>query len=123
MTSSADQCQTDMVTNRLSSFLWWGLPSLVIVGAIFLPDRVAEILWVTCFAIMAIGCARNAKHCGRVHCHYTAPWFAFISLVIALMALKWIPAWCAPSTLAISGLVGLVVIWLVTEKLWGRYRH
>jgi len=75
MTSPASSL--DWVHQRLPSLLVWKLPVAVLVAsAIFeLAAPARGVLWGLAFGTMGLGCARNARRCGRLHCSFTGPIF------------------------------------------------
>lgn len=112
-----------MVASRKYATLVWLVPSALVLAALFMPAAHAETLWMLCYAVMGTGCAVNARGCGRVHCHFTAPWFLLVAGLMLLYAGGFIPEqWLAADVIAVAGLVGAMLIWAVTEKRWGRYR-
>ena len=71
---------------------------------------------------MGVACIANAARCGRTHCHLTGPFFlAMAALTVAhgtgvisvgSQGWRWIGAAIA---------VGTVVLWIVSERLFGRF--
>lgn len=109
----------DLVTSRTAATLLWGVPTCVILAGFVLSSPLNQILWVLSYAVMGLGCVANTRACHRVHCHFTAPWFLLIAIVLALGLIS-VQA-LAPGVLAAAGLVGFAVIWVATEQIWGRY--
>ncbi len=53
------------------------------------PTRYLVIVWPGLLTFMGVTCLVNARHCGRIHCYFTGPFF----LVLAGVALCWVPEW------------------------------
>ena len=51
--------------------------------------RYLVIVWPGLLTFMGVTCLVNARHCGRIHCYFTGPFF----LVLAGVALCWVPEW------------------------------
>lgn len=113
----------DWVRNARSYLLAWGLPSAVFLAAAFAPAPARTSLWVACLTWMGIACLFNARRCGRVHCHFTGPFFLVMALAIALdaggvLALG-AQAW---RWLGVVTVLGTAALWIASEHRWGRYR-
>lgn len=113
---------TDWAASKLIFSLIWGLPLTLAVVAFWLPAAVADWLWLASFGWMGGACFINARRCGRVHCHFTAAWLLFIATGLLLSGLSLLAA-LNTTLLAASGLIGFAIIWLASERLWGRYWH
>ena len=113
----------DWVSGLASYLLAWGLPSAALVAAIWAVPGLRAVVWAAALVWMGTACLVNARRCGRVHCRFTGPFFLVMALVVALHGLGAIPlgprgwAW-----IAIAIVVGNAAIWILSERLWGRYR-
>jgi hypothetical protein len=110
---------------RTPSILWlWCAPGCLAVAAALLQGRgaisltVAGALWTLATAWIAIGCAINAKQCGRVHCRIDGVTFSLLSIVglldvIRIVNFSWNLYWIA--------FVVILVASFVPEIFWKRY--
>lgn len=101
----------------------WGIPTAALIGAAYLPPAPRAAVWIAALVWMAAGCLANARRCGRMHCRYTGPFYLAMTVPVALMGSGAVAAgaagwWLAGATVTL----GSKIIWLVTERLWGRYR-
>jgi len=105
----------------VSAFAWW-LPQLGIAVALLAPMPVRVGVWTLALAWTGSMCLLNAARCGRTHCRYTG-WF-YLLLIVPTLAAGWIDApTTAWITLAAVILIGGKVIWLATERTWGRFNN
>ncbi len=113
----------DWVSGAASYVLAWGLPSAAMVAAIWAAPGLRAVVWAAALVWMGTACLVNARRCGRVHCRFTGPFFLVMALVVALHGLGAIPlgprgwAW-----IGIAIALGTAAIWILSERLWGRYR-
>ena len=102
-------------------FLVYGVPiiAMQLVGNLSHNTLALAATWTVGFAVMGIACLANARHCGRVHCWFTGPWFLLAALVTLLRytGLVGIP-W---PTILNAGLGGSLLLYFVSEKVWGKY--
>ncbi|MDX1432058.1 MAG: hypothetical protein R3286_06375 [Gammaproteobacteria bacterium] len=113
----------DWVRDARSYAVAWGLPSGVFLAAALAPAPARTALWVACLAWMGVACLANARRCGRVHCHFTGPFFLLMALaialdaggVLALGAQGW--RW-----LGVLTVLGAAALWVASERRWGVYR-
>lgn len=119
-TSCNKESSTDWAANKVLFSLIWGLPLALIVVAFWLPTAVAGGLWLLSFSWMGGACRVNARRCGRVHCHFTAAWLLLIAVGLLLTVTSVLVVMSA-AQLAVTGLAGFAIIWLISEQLWGRY--
>ena len=113
----------DWVSGGASYAIVWGLPSAAMVAAIWAAPGLRAVVWAAALVWMGTACLVNARRCGRVHCRFTGPFFFVMAVVVALHGLGAIPlgpwgwAW-----IAIAIVLGNAAIWILSERLWGRYR-
>ncbi len=123
MTGTAPPEGSDWVSGRASYAVAWGVPSAALVAAIWAEPGLRAVVWTAALVWMGTACLVNARRCGRVHCRFTGPFFLVMAAVvvlhgvgaIALGSRGWI--WIG---LAIA--IGTAAIWILSERLWGRYR-
>ena len=123
MTGTGSSERRDWVSGVGSYAIAWGLPSAAIVGAIWAEPGLRAVVWAAALVWMGTACLINARRCGRMHCRFTGPFFLVMAGIAALHGLGAIPlgplgwAW-------IGGViaVGTAAIWILSERLWGRYR-
>ena len=100
----------------------WGAPKFVLALGFFLPDPVRIIACSGALIWMGVACLANARRCGRTDCLFTGPFYLVMATVVPLHAWRVIDLgangwlWIA---LAIA--VGLIVLWLVPERIFGPY--
>jgi hypothetical protein len=112
----------DWTSNRGSYVLAWGLPTALLIVGIFVPAPLRTVVWAGCLIWMGAACVVNAARCGRTHCHLTGPFYLAMAAVtvghgtgmISLGSQGWL--WIG-ATIA----VGTVVLWIVPERLFGRF--
>ncbi len=123
MTVTGSSERHDWVTGRASYAIAWGLPSAALVAAIWAAPGLRAVVWAAALVWMGTACLINARRCGRVHCRFTGPFFIVMAMVVALHGLGAIPlgpggwAW-----IGIAIALGTAAIWILSERLWGRYR-
>jgi hypothetical protein len=108
-----------------SSLLWlWCAPGCIAIAASLLQGRgaisitVAGALWAFATAWIAVGCAINAQHCGRVHCRIDRITFSLLSIVgllnvIGIVSFSWNLYWVAFFVILVAS--------FVPELFWKRY--
>jgi hypothetical protein len=72
-----------------------------------------------------VACIANAARCGRTHCYLTGPFFLAMAVVTGVhgtgMFLLGSQGWL---WIGAAIAVGTVVLWIVPERLFGRFlRH
>lgn len=112
----------DWVGNRRRSVFAWGIPTTAMIIAIWLPADAKLPIWVVSLIWMGSACLINARHCGRTHCHFTGPFFLIMSVAVLLHGLAVVPlggdGW---TWLGVTIAVGTGGLWLLTEKVWGKF--
>ena len=116
--------QEDWVSNYRTYFLAWGLPSLALLGTVFLPHPTKTIIWTVALTWMGVACLLNARRCGRRHCYLTGPFFLLMAILGLLHGFQilwfgpsgWILLWVA------LVVIGGGILWYLPEKVWGKYR-
>jgi hypothetical protein len=120
--SRARRDWADWGRNRRSYALAWGLPTVLLIVAIFVPAPIRTVVWAGCLIWMGAACVANAARCGRTHCHLTGPFYLAMAAVtvgygtgmVSLGSQGWL--WIGA---AIA--VGTVALWIVPERLFGRF--
>jgi len=113
----------DWVSGPASYVLARGSPSAAMVAAIWAAPGLRAVVWAAALVWMGTACLVNARRCGRGHCRFTGPFFLVMALVVALHGLGAIPlgprgwAW-----IGIATALGTAAIWILSERLMGRYR-
>ncbi len=112
--------RTDWASTRRGQLVGWALPAAgMVVGGVF---HVEAVVWPAALAWMGAACLANARRCGRMHCFFTGPFFLAMAVlalavgldIVSLGAFGW--TWIGGGTLA-----GAVLLYVVTETVWGRY--
>jgi hypothetical protein len=120
--SRTEKDWSDWGRNRRSYLLAWGLPTASLIIGIFLPAPIRTAVWTGALVWKGAACIANAARCGRTHCHLTGPFFLAMAAVtlalgtgaISLGSLGW---WW----IGITVVVGNVALWLVPERLFGKF--
>ena len=116
-----DRLVGDVTRNWSRLFLVYGVPSIAmqLVGNLSNSALAVAGTWTAGFAVMGTACLVNARRCGRVHCWFTGPWFLLASVLTVLRYLEVIRiSW---STILNAGLLGALLLFFVSENIWGRY--
>ena len=102
----------------------WGIPSVILIAAGVLDPAQRAIIWAGVLVWMGAGCLLNAKRCGRTHCRYTGPYYLLMIVPVVLLGAEVVSfgAW-AWWGLGAMILLGIKIIWLATEVMWGKYRQ
>ena len=122
---SIQDCQTDLVKNRRSSWLLWGVPVILLIGtAVISPAlSIQGVAWAIAFTVMGGACLANAKRCGRRHCFITGPYFILLAIGSLLVGFQLLPeALLSFDMLTIMVIVLTPILYWVPEHLWGQYR-
>jgi len=110
---------------RTPSIIWlWGAPSAMVItasvlnGINILSLTGAGVLWTIATAWMGVGCAINARHCGRVHCRIDGVLFPLLSLtglinILGIVSFNWNLYWAI--------FVVILGASFVTEVFWKKY--
>ena len=114
----------DLTDGALSSFLFWKLPAVVVVGVALLDvGSVGQALvWAPSLAIGGAACSANAIRCHRVHCYFTGPFFLLMAAVSLLHGVGALPlgeeGW---TWIELVTLIGAITLGYLPEVVWGRY--
>ncbi len=112
----------DWVRDRRSYLLAWGLPTAALIGGIVIDPFGRTVVWTLALVWKGAACLLNARRCRRTHCHLTGPFYLLLAFAVVLHGTGTVPlgsyGWWWLGSLALAG--GLVV-WLVSERIWGRY--
>jgi len=119
---SAKQSNRDWAAKPLTFMLYWGLPIVAMLAAIFTLHPAKTLIWTAALLWMGCLCILNALRCGRVHCFFTGPFFIVMSIVVVMHGYEivWLGAegW---KWLGLSIGLGGGGLWCLTEKIIGRY--
>ena len=88
-----------------------------------LPPVARATIWTVALVWKSVACLANARHCGRIHCYFTGPFFLIIALLVMLHASQIVSL--GPHGWLILGAIivaGTTAIWIGTERLFGKYR-
>ncbi len=117
--------QSDLVEGRLSFFISWALPLVILAGSFFVQAIIVKTwIWVIALSWMGAACLLNAKKCSRTHCYYTGPFYIALALVSFLYGYQIIQlgnnGWYWLGAVLV---IGTVIIWVTSETLLGKYKH
>ena len=123
MTGTGPPERHDWVSGGASYVLAWGLPSAAMVAAIWAAPGLRAVAWAAALVWMGTACLINARRCGRVHCRFTGPFFLVMAVVVALHGFGIVALGPGGWTwIGIAIAVGTAAIWILSERLGGRYR-
>ena len=111
-------CRANDLTCGKACILIWCLPTF----ALFLGLQWATArpwLWIPALLVMGVGCAVNARRCGRVHCYVTGPMFLLAAVYVALAEFGLVPMHPGIFLLAVLGTAALACL---AELPLGRYK-
>jgi hypothetical protein len=98
------------------------VPTALLVLGIFLPAPIRTAVWAGSLIWMGAACIANAARCGRTHCYLTGPFFLAMAAVSALHGTGVISVgsqgWL---WIGVAIAVGTAVLWIVLERLFGRF--
>lgn len=118
----------DLIRHPVAGFWLWAFPLALILVSVLLDgwngdDSAKSFGWPLSLTVMGIACLVNARRCGRLHCYFTGPFFLFMAILSLAYAQHWLielsRGW---SVLSIALLLGSVLLYLIPERLFGRYR-
>lgn len=116
----------DILSNRsiAAAVIWLPVLALIVSGFLNVDQTWRTIVWAAALTVMAAGCIVNALRCRRVHCYLTGPFFLMMAIVILARGLGSAPlgihGW---NVIALTVLVGTLILWFVPEMFFGRYWH
>jgi len=111
----------DITRNWGRLFLTYGVPfiAMQLVGNLSNSALAVAGTWAAGFGVMGIACLSNALRCRRVHCWFTGPWFLLAAVLTVLRYLEVISmSW---STILNGGLFGALLLFIISEIIWGKY--
>lgn len=113
----------DLTASARGLLLVYGLPYVgILLAGNFGSLDVTAAVWVAAFAAMGLACLWNARRCGRVHCWFVGPWFLLAAATTVLLRLGLVDLGASGwATLVNVALFGAVLLFFVTENVWGRY--
>ena len=121
------KCETnphDWVANKNRFILTWGLPAIlmVITGVMQRAPMVTGTIWVVALSWMSFACLRNARHCGRMHCYFSGPFFLLGAVLTLTTAMRWTDV-LTLNELGLFLLIGTPLVCILPEVFWGTYKR
>src|SRR5262249_28478966 len=125
MANDVVQSSRDWLSSPRTSASAWRIPQAIIVVALFVPTPARAGIWIIALIWMGTACILNSRWCGRTHCRYTGPYYlAMIAPVVVLASGVISVAFYAWLSRAVFILGASMIIWLATERAWGKFlRH
>jgi len=81
-------------------------------------------MWTGALLWKSVACLANAARCGRTHCYFTGPFFLLMAVGTVLHSLQILDlgtnGW---SWLGLMIVGGTGILWVFTEKVWGKFLH
>jgi hypothetical protein len=122
MSDNAMQASRDWLASTRTNALAWWLPLAAMAVALLMPVPLRAAIWIVALIWMGIACMLNARRCRRTHCKYTGPYFLAMSVPPLLLAMGFLPdGFSAWMILGVVILAGGGLIWLVSERAWGKF--
>ena len=112
----------DWASDTRAFIALWALPGAAMLAALLLEPTLRAAVWAGMLVWMGFACLLNARRCGRIHCRVTGPYLlamAGLGVAYAAGAAPFGPhGW---SFLGGATLIGFVVLWWGSERLWGKF--
>ena len=113
----------DWVSSSRSYLAAWGVPTAIMLIAVFLDPTSRTVIWAAALAWMGIACIANASRCGRTHCYFTGRFFLLMAGAVLLHGFEilWLGdyGWWWLGVTLVS--VGYGALWYLPERLWGKF--
>lgn len=124
MSENCERSGNDWVARKGRFAITWGLPAAIILitGLVSFPLWVTGVIWMTALGWMGIACLRNARHCGRMHCFFSGPYFLGSAVLALGIGLQWIPS-LSFNDLGLYLLIGTPLVCVLPEVFWGTYKE
>ena len=116
----------DLLANPRSAIAIFWVPAIamIVVGSSRFSGEWRTFVWTIALAVMGIGCAVNAKRCGRIHCYITGPFFlalAFLTLLYGVgVAQLGRHGW---NLVGLAAVIGAMTFCCLPEVIFGKYRR
>lgn len=124
MTERNPQPRRDLLRMPVAVIAGYGIPVAVLVatGMADLSKFATAAIWAASVLVMGLTCAANARRCGRVHCHFTAP-FLFLMVIVILLFGFDVPPFTGLSFELLGNVLGIgcAILWLGPEIVFGQY--
>jgi hypothetical protein len=115
--------QKDWVSDFRTRLFAWDLPTVALIGGIFIDPPTKTLVWSVALVWMGVACLANARRCGRRHCYFTGPFFVFMAIAVVLHGQNIV--WLGPHGWVWIAITLVVVGWGVLrhlpERLWGKF--
>jgi hypothetical protein len=118
-----DRGSKDMLCNGRWQLLVYGVPFVALQLAGNLGNfAISTTVPALAFLVVGVLCSINAWRVRRVHCFFMGPWCLLVGATMALYSLRITDFGPASWQLIINtGLVGAFIIYITTERFWGKY--
>jgi hypothetical protein len=122
MANDTVQRSRDWLSSPQTGALAWWLPKAIIVAGLLISLPARAVVWVVALVWMGTACILNARRCGRTHCRFTGPYYLAMIFPVLVLASGVISVglfgWIALAVLIIGG---SLMIWWITEQVWGTF--
>lgn len=121
--TSGDRSTRDILDNAGGQLLVYGVPFVALQLAGNLAGfTIATAVPAIAFLFVGIVCSFNAWRSYRVHCFFMGPWCLLAGLVTTLYSFRMIDFGPSSWSLIVNtGLAGAAVLYMVSERIWGKY--
>ena len=117
-----DCARKDWAGNWRSLALLWGVPAAAMLGSALLEPAARGAIWTIALIWMGTACLANARRCSRTHCKFTGPFYLLMALLVLTLTFGALPlgayGW---QILGGVTLLGTIVLWWGTERVWGMF--
>ena len=123
-TGASSRPVRDWVRSRRGFVVAWGIPITIYIslGFLGLPAALTVALWGGALVWMGMSCVLNARRCGRLHCFFTGPYMLVLAGLVFIHGFGIVPLGeRADVWLSYAFVIGVPVLWLVPEMIWGKY--
>lgn len=92
------------------------------VAAALVGPAIRGAVWTVILLWMGGACVANARRCTRTHCRFTGPFFLLMACLVAAYSTG-VLSLGSNGWVILGGLtlLGFVIIWWASERIWGAF--